>query len=237
MTVQTEAAPTALGRTGSFVAAIAGLVCMSGLALVPANAGARVQLDEPVVGLPCEGCEAVFQGRPATLASTARIAPSNEPGEPLTLTGRVLGADGSPRGGVIVYAYQTNARGVYPPPARRSGQAGDRHGALRGWAVSGPDGRYTFETIRPGAYPTREAPAHVHMHVIERGCATYYLEDVMFADDPLLTPAARQQLSNGRGGPGIVTPVRQGRAWHVTRDIHLGAEIPGYPGCRPAGAR
>lgn len=237
MTVQTEAAPTALGRTGSLVAAIAGLVCMSGLALVPANARARVQLDEPVVGLPCEGCEAVFQGRPATLASTARIAPSNEPGEPLTLTGRVLGADGSPRGGVIVYAYQTNARGVYPPPARRSGQAGDRHGALRGWAVSGPDGRYTFETIRPGAYPTREAPAHVHMHVIERGCATYYLEDVMFADDPLLTPAARQQLSNGRGGPGIVTPVRQGRAWHVTRNIHLGAEIPGYPGCRPAGAR
>ena len=128
---------------------------------------------EPIVGLPCEGCEAVFQGLPSALASTARIAPSGEPGTPMTITDRVLGPDTRPRAGVVVDACQTNARGVYPPPSRAIGAAADRHGALRAWAVTGADGRYTFETIRPGSYPSRDTPEHVHMHVIERGCATY----------------------------------------------------------------
>lgn len=219
------------------LAALAGLMVVTAGASVAPRVNAGMQRGAPVIGLPCEGCEAVFEGLPSTLASTARIAPASEPGEPMVVTGRVLAPDGSPRAGVVVYAYHTNTRGLYPPPVRRSGPAGDRHGALRGWAVSDADGRYTFQTIRPGAYPTREAPAHVHMHVIERGCATYYLDDVMFTDDPLLTPAARQRLSNARGGSGIVTPVRQGGAWHVTRDIHLGAQVPGYRPCPTGLAR
>jgi protocatechuate 3,4-dioxygenase beta subunit len=197
------------------------------VALTPAAALAQ----ERIVGLPCEGCEAVFQGLPSSLGPAARIAPATEPGEPLTLTGRVVGPDGAPRAGVVVYAYQTDATGVYPRPARSTGAAADRHGRLRGWAVSGPDGRYTFETIRPGAYPGRDTPAHIHMHVIERGCSTYYLDDVMFTDDPLLTPARSAALSNGRGGSGVVTPVTRDGRWHVTRDIRLGLGVPGYAAC------
>ena len=90
---------------------------------------------EPIVGLPCEGCEAVFQGLPSALGSTARIARAGEPGTPMTITGRVLGPDSRPRSGVVVYVCQTNARGVYPPPSRALGAAADRHGALRAWAV------------------------------------------------------------------------------------------------------
>ena len=193
--------------------------------------GAPVQAQEPVVGRPCEGCEAVFQGLPSSPLSTARIAPVGEPGVPMTITGRVLGPDGRPRAGVIVYAYQTNAKGVYPPPVVRAGNAGDRHGALRGWAASGPDGRYMFATIRPAAYPARDSPAHVHMHVIERGCATYYIDDVMFTDDPLLTPTLRRQHATPRAGTGIVAPAKVGGRWMATRDIHLGLNIPGYGGC------
>lgn len=188
---------------------------------------------EPIVGLPCEGCEAVFQGLPSSPASVSRLAPPGEPGTPLTLTGRVLDAGGTPRAGVVVYAYQTNATGIYPRPATSAGAAADRHGALRGWALSGPDGRYTFETVRPGAYPSRDTPEHIHMHVIERGCATYYLDDVMFTDDPLLTPAARARFSNGRGGSGVVTPVLRDGRWQVTRDIRLGLGVPGYRACAP----
>ena len=51
---------------------------------------------EPVVGLPCEGCEAVFAGLPAQLFPTARIAPAGEPGEPLRITGRAYDAAGRP---------------------------------------------------------------------------------------------------------------------------------------------
>jgi protocatechuate 3,4-dioxygenase, beta subunit len=199
------------------------------LAIIVATTGVWLQAQEPIVGRPCEGCEAVFEGLPSSLAATARLAPAGEPGDPMTLTGQVLGADGRPRAGVIVYAYQTNAAGVYPPSSLRTGAAA-RHGALRGWALSGADGRYTFETIRPGTYPTRDAPAHIHMHVIERGCATYYIDDVMFEDDPLLTPAVRRTQTM-RGGPGIVAATRVNGRWMATRDIHLGRNIPGHAGC------
>lgn len=69
-------------------------------ALLAASAYAR----EPIVGFPCEGCEAVFDGLPAHPAPRSRIAPQKEPGQPMTVTSRVLGPDGKPRPGIIVYA-------------------------------------------------------------------------------------------------------------------------------------
>lgn len=195
-------------------------------------AAAGAPADEPVVGLPCQGCEAVFVGAPEKPAARARIAPAGEPGEPLVLTGVVSGADGKPRAGVIVYAYQTDAQGIYPRPEKSLGRWPDRHGRLRGWAKTDAAGRYTFETIRPGAYPQASVAQHIHMHVIEPGCATYYIDEIRFTDDPLLKRDARE---DERGGSGIVTPARVGDEWRATRDIRLGLNIPGYPGCKPAG--
>jgi protocatechuate 3,4-dioxygenase beta subunit len=188
---------------------------------------------EPVVGGPCEGCEAVFEGKPAQLASLARIAPAGEPGEPMRVSGRVLGIDGQPRENVIVYAYHTDAHGIYPRPSKSHGRASDRHGRLRGWAISDREGRYAFETIRPASYPSRSIPAHIHMHVIETGCATYYIDDIQFTDDPLLSEAARGRAHEPRAGAGIVTPARRGTTgeWSVVRDIRLGINIPNYPDC------
>ena len=197
--------------------------------LILAATGAAAR--EPIVGLPCEGCEAVFEGLPAELSARARIAPQGEPGEPLSLTGRVLAADGSPRAGIVVYAYHTDSRGIYPPLADAPGRAAERHGRLRGWVASDAEGRYTFATIRPGSYPTRDVPAHIHLHVLESGCSTYYIDDVMFTDVPLLTPAQRRAHAAGRGGNGIATPTRVEGGWQVVRDIRLGAGIPGYRAC------
>jgi protocatechuate 3,4-dioxygenase beta subunit len=187
---------------------------------------------EPVVGLPCEGCEAVFVGMPASIPSRARIAPVGEPGEPMVITGRVVGADGKPRADVIVYAYQTDARGIYRAPTISLGRWPDRHGALRGWVRTDAQGQYTFETIRPASYPGHTIPAHVHMHVIEPGCATYYIDEIRFTDDPLLT-AAQRSGEERRGGSGITTPARagDGKAWRVVRDISLGRAVPDYPHC------
>lgn len=187
-------------------------------------------VQEAIAGLPCEGCEAVFVGMPANLESRARIAPRDEKGERMVLSGRVLDAQGEPRAKVIVYAYHTDAGGIYPRPAKSLGGAADRHGRLRGWALSDADGRYSFETIRPAPYPGGSAPAHVHMHVIERGCATYYIDEILFTDDPILKPQVRDSQPR-RGGSGVVTPARVAGVWQVTRDIHLGRNIPGYPGC------
>jgi protocatechuate 3,4-dioxygenase beta subunit len=202
------------------------LLLLATMATAQAAAGKR----EPVVGLPCEGCDAVFEGMPASIPSRGRIAPAGVPGEPMLVTGRVLDAAGKPRPGVVVYAYQTDAGGLYPNrDARR--RAATRHGTLRGWARSDAAGRYAFDTIRPAGYPGTDIPQHIHMHVIEPGCATYYIDDIVFRDDPRLDATALRQHDRGRGGSGVATPaLREGR-WHVARDIVLGRNVPGHKAC------
>jgi protocatechuate 3,4-dioxygenase beta subunit len=188
--------------------------------------------EERIVGGPCEGCEAVFQGRPAALSSTARIAPKDEAGEPMILSGKVTRPDGAAAPGVIVYAYQTNAAGIYPTDERVRGQAAHRHGRLRAFAVTDASGAYRFETIRPAGYPGTDLPQHIHMHVVEPGRCTYWIDDVVFEDDPRLTPRQRTAHRHGRGGSGIVRPARSsGGAWEVRRDIALGAGIRDYEAC------
>jgi protocatechuate 3,4-dioxygenase beta subunit len=188
-------------------------------AVEPAPGAAR----EPIVGLPCENCDLVFVGMPPTLSAESRIAPAGEPGEPLRIVGTVLDAAGRPAAGIVVYAYQTDATGHYPGGAVR-------HGRLRGWAKTDAQGRYAFDTVRPGGYPGTDIPQHVHMHVIEPGRCTYYIDDLLFADDPRLTAAQRASYDRGRGASGVATPVKGADgAWSARRDIRLGEKIPGYP--------
>ena len=176
----------------------------------------------------CRECAGAYEGMPTVIESRARIARPNEPGEPLVLTGRALGPDGRPRKGTIVYAYQADHFGNYPAPDPPRSDASQYEGALRGWVRTDDQGRYTFETIRPGI--EGDNPQHIHMLVIEPGCATYYIDEINFTDDP-----AYQQLSEERrrakdhhwGGTGVVTPVRKDQVWQATRDIHLGERIPG----------
>jgi len=115
----------------------------------------------------CEGCEAILELSFADLTWTVRIPPAGEPGDPLTLTGTVYRPDGrTPAAGVIVYAYHTNAEGVYPTRGDERNWA-RRHGYLRGWIKTNDQGQYRFETIRPGPYPGRSDPAHIHLIVKE----------------------------------------------------------------------
>jgi len=185
---------------------------------------------EPIVGLPCDGCEAVFEGLPEELESSARLAPEGEPGEPMRIEGTVRDPEGRPAAGIVVYAYHTDARGIYPRDEARRGQPAHRHGRLRGWAETDAEGRYRFDTIRPASYPDARTPAHVHMHVIEPGCCTYYIDEIEFLDDPRLPPEARRREVDARGGSGLVMPEKdEDGVWVVTRDIVLGEHVRGYP--------
>lgn len=177
---------------------------------------------EPIIGGPCEGCENVFVGLPEQLDSVSRIAALDEPGQPLVVEGTVKTLEGTPAAGIIVYAYHTNAEGVYP-------KAQTRHGALRGWVKTDEMGHYRFETIRPGGYPTSSIPQHIHMHIIEPGRGTYYIDDILFEDDTRLTQVHHEQMRRGRGGDGFCQPTRDpDGTWRVERDIILGKNIPGY---------
>jgi protocatechuate 3,4-dioxygenase, beta subunit len=151
----------------------------------------------------CEGCDAVFEKPPVAFEALSMIAAPEEPGERLVLSGFVLKPDGTrPAEGVIVYLQQTNAAGLYANGSQVS-ERSRRHGRLRGWAKTGADGRFTFLKIKPGPYPDRTLPAHIHLFVGEPGRRPYYVDDVVFDGEFGVTPAYRsaQEL---RGGSGFV---------------------------------
>lgn len=150
----------------------------------------------------CEGCEGARERPAAAMAATARIDLPGEPGERLDVTGRVLGLDGKPGRGVVLYAYHTNAEGLYAGGTPET-EWSRRHGRLRGWVKTGPDGVYRFETIKPAPYPDRSLPAHIHLTVLEPGRRAYWIDDVVFDDDPLVDAKYRAAREN-RGGTGIV---------------------------------
>lgn len=169
----------------------------------------------------CEGCESIHEHSFDDLSWSAVVAPPGEPGDKLVLTGRVYKPDGkTPVGGVIVYIHHTNARGIYPNRGDEKGW-GRRHGYLRAWAKSNAEGDYRFETIRPAPYPGGDIPAHIHLIIKEPDRKEYWIDDVVFTDDPLVNDRYRHTLRN-QGGSGIVTPTRDAAgAWHVRRDIIL----------------
>ncbi len=167
----------------------------------------------------CEWCGAAEAS--AGLGWETRLAPPGEPGDPLVISGSVFRGDGrTPASGVVLYVYHTDRGGVYPRRGDETGN-GRRHGYLRGWMRTDARGRYKFTTIRPGAYPGGDDPAHIHATVLEPGREESYIDDYNFEGDPLLTSAYRARLRE-RGGPGIISLTRQADGtWSGTRDIVL----------------
>jgi protocatechuate 3,4-dioxygenase beta subunit len=169
----------------------------------------------------CEGCEGALERNPASLSWTAPVGPGVDRGEPLRLEGIVYRADGqTPGQDVIIYAYQTNAQGLY---ANGSGEAeaSRRHGRLRGWVKTGADGRYRFETIKPAPYPRNRYPAHIHLTILEPGRRPYWIDDVVFEGEFGVTDAYRASMTN-RGGNGIVRLRRNTEGLLIAqRDIRL----------------
>jgi protocatechuate 3,4-dioxygenase beta subunit len=71
----------------------------------------------------------------------------------LTITGQVLGADGTPVANALVDFWQANASGAY-----------DNSGYnLRGHQYTDANGYYTLTTVQPGLYPGRTE--HIHVKV------------------------------------------------------------------------
>lgn len=127
------------------------------------------------------------RARPTSIASVARIAPANELGTPLVVHGRVFGQDGKPAVGVVVFAYQTDATGVY--------NVGNARGwRLRGWARSDAQGRFEFRTIRPGSYPGSRNPSHIHITIDGPRLPRRWAEEVNFRDDPFVSASSKHAL-------------------------------------------
>ncbi len=183
-----------------------------------ARAGAATDADQFYL---CDGCEAVPERDPANLDWNANIASADEPGERLILSGTVYAPDRrTPAPNVVIYAHHTNSRGLYADGTNES-IWGRRHGRLRSWVKTGADGRYEFRTIKPGVYPDRRGPAHIHLFLAEPRRRPYWIDDVVFAGE-FGVDAKYRARREGRGGPGIIALGRNlSGAWIARRDIVL----------------
>lgn len=182
---------------------------------------------EPILA-PCDRCDMIFDALPADMSWRGVLQAH---GEPLEIRGTVRDAAGTPVPNIIVYIHQTDAQGNYPEATSTR-----PHGALRAWARTDALGRYGFNTIRPGAYPRRgdrpSEPAHVHMMVLEPGRCGYYIDDLLFSDDPLISGSRRDSaLKSPRGGRGLQIALRNEQTWQVERDITLGLNVSNYQRC------
>lgn len=157
-----------------------------------------------------------FTGRAEDLPASIEIASQHEPGERMAISGRCLSwQTGKPAAGVIVYAYHTDAIGLYD-----GGPRGTRHARLRGWMRTGADGIYSFRSIRPATYPDRSMPAHIHLTVLEPGKRPYWIDDIVFAGEYRVDAAYRAKQGL-RGGDGVIQLKRAKGVWTGGRDIRL----------------
>jgi protocatechuate 3,4-dioxygenase beta subunit len=108
-------------------------------------------------------------------------------GELTLVEGVVMDADGKPIAEALVDIWQCNAAGRYhherdPNPAPRDPN-------FQGWAqvLSDADGRYSFLTVKPGAYSVDKRwarPPHIHFKVSKRGFHELTTQ-MFFAGEPL----------------------------------------------------
>ncbi|MDZ4713996.1 MAG: intradiol ring-cleavage dioxygenase [Cytophagales bacterium] len=175
----------------------------------------------------CEDCELLMEGMPASLSWTTSLSEKGEPGEPLVISGTIFKRDGkTPAQGVILYVYHTNTQGNYV--AAKGQTNGRRHGHLRGWVKTDERGCYTFSTIRPGSYPNRRDPQHIHPIIKEASGVYYWIDAFLFEDDPKLTEKEKTSQPN-RGGSGILSLRKNDKGvWIGKRDIILGLHVPNY---------
>ena len=213
------------------------VLCLTVIALIACH-GRSARHSQPAstkVGGPFENSDYSTIGKPAHIAAADTSPAWQQAGQKIVLTGTVFQPGGCiPAPGVMLYYYHTNTAGLYihDPQQRRSmapNKAGQTHGYIRGWVITDSLGKYYIYTIRPGVYPNRNDPAHVHMSLKEpNGINEYYIDEILFDDDTLLTAAQRSKLED-RGGSGIVQLVQQQGLLVARRNIVLGLHIPNYP--------
>jgi len=114
------------------------------------------------------------------------MAAAHTAGERIRIEGQVLDGDGAPVTDAIVEVWQADAQGRYRHPA--DPRARSEETAFTGFGRCGTDddGRYSFETIRPGAVPgpRRDQAQHVNVTVFARGLLHHLSTRLYFEDGP-----------------------------------------------------
>jgi protocatechuate 3,4-dioxygenase, beta subunit len=182
------------------------------------------------VGGNCEGCEAIYE-TPVPfeqLNETDTLPDFNDAGPKIEISGIIYKADGkTPAPGIILYVYHTDQKGIYATKGNEKGWA-KRHGYIRGWIKTNDKGEYKFYTLVPASYPNSTNPKHIHPVIKEAGFTEYWIDEFVFADDPLL-PDKERNRANPVGGNGVLKTEMKDGMHRATRNIILGLNVKDYP--------
>jgi catechol 1,2-dioxygenase len=175
---------------------------------------------------PTRGEAAQAQGgeRPvaADAPSTARLGPGGEVertaetvaagrgGRRLVVSGTVYRADcRTPLAGASIEVWQTNAEGEYGPG---QGTGDERCCYLAAALRTDRQGRYRFETVRPGHYKGERQPPPAHIHFeVRHPDAAGLLTELLFEDDPWLGPDPHGAVVRLTPVPGSDPPALSAR--------------------------
>ena len=158
---------------------------------------------------------AVACGAASPRSSSLTLVTDAEPGQRLTIHGRVVDETGRPVAGAQLHVYQTDASGRYTPAKAMD----ESHARLAGSLQTDERGEFELHTIRPGGYPKavrigdrdRKIPAHIHVDVAAQGFVARKVQ-VVFADDPLLSEPYWKDWAKRQGHPVVtVAPAKDGQ--------------------------
>jgi protocatechuate 3,4-dioxygenase beta subunit len=112
-------------------------------------------------------------------------------GQRIIICGQVLDEDGRPVPRTLIEVWQANAAGRYAHASDQWDAPLDPNFSGAGRAMTDDEGRYTFVTVRPGAYPWRNhhnawRPAHIHFSLFGQAFLNRLVTQMYFPGDPLL---------------------------------------------------
>jgi len=125
------------------------------------------------------------------LEADLTIQEGGEPlGERIVVTGRVVDGAGRPVAGQLVEIWQANAGGRYVHKRDQHPAPLDPHFTGVGRCLTGADGSYRFQTVKPGPYPWKNhhnawRPAHIHFSLFGTDFTQRMVTQMYFPGDPL----------------------------------------------------
>jgi len=149
-------------------------------------------------------------------------------GQRIRITGQVLDGEGKPVTDALIEIWQADAGGHFNHPADPDRSQADPHFRGFGRSQTEDDGRFKFETVKPGPVPGRaggmQAP-HVDLRVFARGMLIHVVTRLYFADEPANeSDAVLNSVEPARRPTLIAALERTGDQPTYCFDIHLQGE-------------
>ncbi|MDQ6670651.1 MAG: protocatechuate 3,4-dioxygenase subunit alpha [Chloroflexota bacterium] len=165
--------------------------------------------------------------RPAALGH--RLIGPGTTGQRMRIQGHVYDGDHAPVPDAMLELWQANAAGRYRHPADNQ-QELPLDSGFTGFGRTGTDeeGRYWFETVKPGRVPGPDGPAqapHIVVTVFARGMLNHAVTRLYFADEPSnAEDAVLKRVTAERRALLLAQPHDQGNERAYQFDIVLQGE-------------